>query len=221
MPEATIIIPVYNEEQGLPLVLGQVCGLPHDYEVIVVDDGSTDRTAQVARTFPVKLILHVENMGKGNALLTGFSNASCENIVWIDADGSYPVWPISLMVDALQDDYDGVVCSRVYGRKNIPRFNRIGNWLFSVLIRGIYGYEPQDPCTGLYAMKRTRLLEMGLTSKRFAIEPEISIKAGRMGLKLYGLPIEYMPRWGETKLNGVVVGFENLWTILKLLRWRP
>lgn len=221
MVKASIIIPAYNEETGLPLVLAKVCALPGDHEVIVVDDGSTDRTAEVTTQFPVKLIRHIENMGKGNALLTGFSNALNENVVWIDADNSYPVSMIPLVVDVLEDGYDGVVCSRAFGRENIPRFNRLGNWLFSVLIRGIYGFTPQDPCTGLYAMKRSHLERMRLTSKRFAIEPEISIKAGRLGLKLYEYPIEYRARVGKAKLNAIAVGFDDLWTIAKLVAWRP
>jgi len=220
MPDATIIIPAYNEEAGLPGVLRQISNLEGSYEVIVVDDGSTDRTVEVAMQYPVKIRQHDTNEGKGSALLTGFYAASYENIVWIDADGSYPVSVIPLMVDALNNEYDGVVCSRASGRQNIPAFNRIGNWLFSVLIRGIYGFTPQDPCTGLYAMKWSHLLRMGLTSKRFAIEPEISIKAGRMGLKLYEFPIEYQARVGETKLNSIVVGLDDLWTIVKLIGWK-
>jgi len=88
------------------------------------------------------------------------------------------------------------------------------------LIRGIYGFTPQDPCTGLYAMKWQHLLRMRLASQRFAIEPEISIKAGRMGLKLYEFPIEYRARVGETKLNSIVVGLDDLWTIVKLIGWK-
>jgi len=220
MPDATIIVPAYNEEKGLHGVLTDICSLPHDYEVIVVDDGSTDNTIGVASQYPVKIRQHKNNEGKGSALLTGFFAASSDNIVWIDADGSYPVYIIPIMVNALADGYDGVVCSRTYGRENIPRFNRIGNWLFSVLIRGIYGFTPQDPCTGLYAMKWQHLLKMRLRSKRFAIEPEVSIKAGRMKLRLLECKITYRPRFGETKLNSVAVGLDDLWTIAKLIGWK-
>lgn len=217
----TIIIPAYNEEAGLPSVLDDIKALGNDYEVIVVDDGSTDNTAQVAKGYGAKVWSHRTNQGKGSALLSGVALALHESIIWIDADGSYPVSMIPKVVSVLIDGCDGVVCSRLYGRENIPKFNRIGNSLFSVLIRMLYGFTARDPCTGLYAMKKRHLVRMGLRSKRFTIEPEISIKSGRMKLRLAELPIRYEPRIGDTKLNGITVGLADLFTIAKLIFWRP
>ena len=219
--QTTIIVPAYNEEQGIPIVLGGIFKILDDsYEVIVVDDGSIDRTSEVASQFPCRVIRQEVNRGNGEALKTGIKNATCENIIWIDADDTYPVELIPQIAEALKT-YDMVVCSRLYGRENIPRFNRIGNWLFRILIRGIYGFKPFDPCTGLYGVKKHYLEAMNLESKRFAIEPEISIKGSRMKLKMLELPIEYKARVGSAKLNAIKVGFEDLKTILKLIFWKP
>ena len=216
----TILIPAYNEEQGLPIVLEKISKLIDDsYEVIVVDDGSTDRTSEVASQFPCRLIRHEVNRGKGEGLKTGIKNATGENIIWIDADDTYPVELIPKMAEAL-NSYDMVVCSRLHGRENIPKFNRIGNWLFHTMIRYIYGFKPYDPCTGLYGAKKRHLDKMHLSSKRFAIEPEISIKASRMKLKMLEIPIEYKARVGGTKLSAIKVGFEDLWTILRFTFWK-
>jgi glycosyltransferase involved in cell wall biosynthesis len=218
--QTTIIVPAYNEETGLPIVLGKLSNfLDGSYEVIVVDDGSTDRTSEVASQFPCWVLRQEPNQGKGEALKTGIKHASGEKIIWTDADDTYPVELIPKMAEAL-NDYDMVVCSRKYGRGNIPRFNRIGNWLFRTMIRNIYGFKPYDPCTGLYGAKRRYLELMDLSSKRFAIEPEISIKGSRMKLKMLEIPIAYRARVGSAKLSAIRVGFEDLWTILKFTFWK-
>lgn len=91
-PEASIIIPAYNEAAALPIVLGKLLAvLDERFEVIVVDDGSADATAQVARAFPCRLISHERNRGKGRAVRTGIEAARGEKIIIIDADGTYPV----------------------------------------------------------------------------------------------------------------------------------
>ncbi|MBA7502776.1 Undecaprenyl-phosphate mannosyltransferase [subsurface metagenome] len=218
--QTTLIVPAYNEEDGLPIVMEKIFKVINgSYEVIVVDDGSTDRTSEVASQFSCRAIRHEVNRGKGEALKTGIKNAVSDNIIWTDADDTYPVELIPQMVEAL-DSYDVVVCSRKYGRGNIPRFNRLGNWLFRTLIRNIYGFKPYDPCTGLYGAKKCHLERMNLSSKRFAIEPEISIKGSRMKLRMLEIPIEYKARVGSAKLNAIKVGFEDLWTILKFIFWR-
>jgi histidinol-phosphate phosphatase family protein len=220
-PLVSVIVPAYNEERALPIVLAKIFGvIDRRYELIVVDDGSTDRTAEVASQFPCRVIRHEVNRGKGEALKSTIRQARGENIIWIDADDSYPVKLIPRMAEAL-DIYDMVVCSRKHGQENIPQLNRIGNFIFRNLIRKIYGFKPYDPCSGLYGAKKSHLEMMGLSSRRFAIEPEISIKGGRMKLKMLDIPIEYRPRLGETKLSSLRAGWEDMWTIFKLILWRP
>ena len=218
--DTTVIVPAYNEEAGLPITLSKLFQqLDDSYEVIVVDDGSTDRTPEVAEDYPCRYIRHDLNKGKGEALRTGIRHARGDNVIWIDADDTYPVETIPEMVEALKE-YEVVVGSRMSGNENIPALNRFGNWVFRTMIRTIYGFRAHDPCTGLYGAKRSRLEQMGLSAKRFAIEPEISIKSSRMGLRTMDIPLHYRPRIGETKLNAVRVGFEDLATILGLILWR-
>jgi glycosyltransferase involved in cell wall biosynthesis len=221
MIQTTIVIPAWNEEKGLPVVLKQILAVIDDsYEIIVVDDGSTDMTSEVASKFNCRIVKHEVNKGKGEALKTGVKHSTGENIIWTDADDSYPSELIPKVAEVLRS-YDIVVCSRRSGMGNIPLFNRFGNWIFRVMIKGIYGFKPYDPCSGLWGAKKSNLLMMHLSSERFSIEPEIAMKGSRMKLKMLDIPIEYRVRVGETKLNWMKVGFEDLWAIIRLIPWRP
>jgi len=221
--ETSVIIPTRNEERGLAATLGRLF-YRSDFrsEVIVVDGASTDNTTKVARQFPITRLIHQHpsELGKGRGLRTGFQEAQGKKIIWTDADDTYPIDMIPRIAKKL-DDYDVVVCSRKYGKEHMPKFNRFGNWLFKVLIQKLHGFKGNDPCTGLYGVRKEHLLRMNLTSTRFTIEPEISIKAGRMKLKTLDIPITYTPRVGASKLNPIKVGFEDVWTIIKLIGWRP
>src|SRR3990170_1945958 len=99
----TIIVPAYNEEEGLPVVLEALQALPADtFGIIVVDDGSTDRTAEVAGRFRCRLVSHSGNRGKGAAIRTGLAHARGEKTILIDADGTYPVEMIPAIARALE-----------------------------------------------------------------------------------------------------------------------
>jgi len=211
----SLIIPAYNEELGLPVVLNDVFQLiDESFEVIVVDDGSTDKTREAAGRFPCRVITHERNSGKGEAMRTGIREAKGENIIFIDADNTYPPEGIIEIAKAL-DNYDMALASRKMGQKNIPAFNRIGNAIFRNSIRYIYGFKGYDPLTGLYGLKKIYLECMKLESKGFGIESEICIKAARMGLRVKDIHIRYRDRLGEAKLNGLRDGYRIFLTILK------
>jgi glycosyltransferase involved in cell wall biosynthesis len=219
---ASVIIPAYNEEQGLPLVLENVLRVLGDgYEVIVVDDGSTDSTAEIAGGFDCRVIRHDANKGKGEALRSGIAAARAEHVIWIDADDTYPAETIPEMIDALRGGADMVCASRTEGRNRIPAFNRIGNAIFGWSIRTMYGYAGNDPCTGLCAIRREAVLRMDLTGKRFTIDSEIAMKAGRMNLRVIDFPIKYRARVGSTKLNGMKDGLQIMAGILRHALWKP
>jgi glycosyltransferase involved in cell wall biosynthesis len=217
----TIIVPAYNEEKGLPIVLTQLLKIVNDgYEILVIDDGSKDGTSEAAKKFPVTLIKHEINKGKGEALKTGLAHARGEKIILIDSDGSYPADFVPKIAESL-DSNDLVFCSRKYGMENIPRFNRLGNYVFRNMIKLVYGFKPYDPFSGLYGVKAKYLKMMNISSPRFSVEAEIAAKAGRMKLKMLDLPIKYQSRIGETKLNPLKDGLTILSAILSLFFWRP
>ena len=218
----TILIPAFNEEMGLPVVLEKILMLvDNSYEIIVVDDGSTDGTKQVASRYPVRVVSHRFNQGKGVAMMTGINHARGENVIFIDADDTYPAETILEIVSALEH-CDMAVASRVRGHQNIPAFNRIGNAIFRNSIRYIYGFRAYDPLTGLYGIKKRHIEKMHLVSRGFGIESEIAIKAGAMGLAVKDIPIVYRERIGEAKLNGLRDGYRIACTIASYLpRYNP
>jgi glycosyltransferase involved in cell wall biosynthesis len=218
---ATVIIPAYNEEKGLPVVLESLFkAVDGQCEVLVVDDGSRDGTSRVASGFRCGVIRHGRNRGKGEAMKTGVRHARGDSVIFIDADGTYPTEVIPHMVEELAFS-DVVYCSRAGGRDNIPRLNRLGNAFFQSVLKYIYGFAACDYSTGLYGIRKRHLQKMRIQSRGFSIEPEIAIKATRMKLKMHDIPIQYQPRIGKPKLCGFSAGFEHLKIIFRLLLWRP
>jgi hypothetical protein len=216
-PRTSVIIPAYNEEEGLAIVLGKLIPLIDEtYEVIVVDDGSTDGTHDVAAAFPCRVVPHASNRGKAQAMKTGIRAARGENLIFIDADDTYPVEVIPRMASELSKA-DMVVGSRRRGQEQIPVFNRVGNAIFRRAIRHLYGFKAYDPLTGFYGVKKTHLNKMRLDSDGFCMEAELAIKAARLGLRISDVPIEYRPRVGEAKLRGLQDGYQIFHTILRML----
>lgn len=204
-PQATLILPAYNEASALPTVLDDVSAtlqaMPAGaFEVLVVDDGSSDDTAAVAERYPCRLIRHDVNRGKGAAIRTGLGQARGGLIVIMDADATYPASAIPRIVDLLRE-YDLVRCNRQRDTANMPWLNRLGNRLFDWLLAFAHGLDGSDHLSGLYGLRREALLKMQLESEGFDIEAEIGIKARVRGLRATSFPIQYHSRLGEKKLN--------------------
>ena len=219
----SVIIPAHNEVEGLDCVLRKVLGVVDEsFQVIVVDDGSTDGTAAVAARSPCLLLLrHEKRLGKGRALRTGIDRARGRNVIWIDADDTYPAEGLQEINKALEGGCDLVHGVRSRGRENMPLLNRFGNALFARAIGLLYGGKMADPLSGLCGLRREHLESMDLTSAGFGIDCEVSVKAARMGLRLLDLPVEYRPRLGRAKLRGPTAGVAIGLEILRLLWWRP
>lgn len=210
----TVLLPAYNEAAALPTVLAELFAVLGDgYEVIVVDDGSTDGTAAAAQAFPCRVIRHSKNRGKGAAVRTGLAQARGENIVVMDADASYPASAIPRIVELLRT-HDLVRCNRRRDTASMPLVNRLGNRLFDWLLSFSHGLDGSDHLSGLYGLRREALLRLKLESEGFDIEAEIGIKAHVRGLRVTSFPIEYQPRLGEKKLQPWRDGFLILGRIL-------
>jgi hypothetical protein len=216
-PIATIIIPAYNEEDGLRSVLEKLDAvIDEGYEVIVVDDGSVDSTRSVAESFPYRVISHATNQGKGAAMRSGVRAARADRVIFIDADDTYPVEAIPLVADKLHWA-DLVLGARDRGRGHIPPLNRFGNWLIASLLNLLYGFKAADPLTGLYGLDKSTFERMHLRSPGFAVEAEIALKAARMGLTVDQLPIAYQERLGESKLRAMRDGYRICRMIIGML----
>ena len=220
--KATVVLPAYNEAAALPHVLDELHEeLGDAFEILVVDDGSTDDTALVAERGPCRLVRHRSNRGKGSAIRTGIAEASGEYVVVMDADATYPASAIERLVELLADN-DLVRGSRDSSGENMPLVNRIGNWFFNKLFAIAHGLESGDHLSGLYGLRRDAFRKLDLEARGFDIETEIGIKARARGLRVVEFPISYAPRVGEKKLSPWGDGLRILGRVIVLLLiYRP
>ena len=210
--EASIILPAFNEAEALPSVLRSLRQvIDHRYEIIVVDDGSDDGTAEIAAQYNCTVLRHPKNLGKGAAVRTGLRAAGGRFVVIMDADNTYPVGAIPEMV-ALSERFDFIRGTRLYeSATQMPLVNKIGNKLFDNILRMLHGLEGADHLTGLYGLHRNILLGMNLSANRFDLEVEIGIKAHALKLRSMAMPIIYSERIGAKKLSPLRDG----WCILR------
>jgi glycosyltransferase involved in cell wall biosynthesis len=220
-PRTSVLLPAYNEERGLATVLEKLQRLlDRSYEIVVVDDGSHDRTALVAERHGVRVIRHHVNRGKGAAMQSGLLHVRGDRVITVDADDTYPAEAIPEIAAAL-DTYELVLTTRRSGRFNISPVNRVGNAMFRRAISTVAGYPASDPLSGLYGLRRHLLDRLNLVSNGFGIEAEIVIKAGRLRARTLELPIVYRPRVGESKLHPVRDGLVIGRTIVSMARAKP
>lgn len=217
MIATTIILPAYNEEDALPSVLADIFAvIDSSYEVVVVDDGSSDGTLAIAREFPCVTLHHEHNRGKGAAVRTGVSAATGSKIIIVDADCTYPANDIPKL-SALLDDFEFVRGLRSSDRQSMPLINRLGNLVFNQLLSWAHGLDGMDALTGLYGLQKKSLDQLDLESDGFDLEVEIGIKAKARSLTMTSFVIEYQPRVGDKKLSPFFDGFTILARIISLL----
>ena len=217
----TVIIPCLNEEQGIGEVLGKMPEFVD--ELIVVDNASTDRTAEVAASFGAHVIRE-EVRGYGRAYKRGFSRASGDIIVTLDGDHSYPPDAISYLLEAfLHLEVDFLSASRfpVRDRRAMSFKHKFGNLVLSLAMSVLFLRWIRDSQSGMWVLRRRILDEMHLTSDGMAFSEEIKIEAIRhRQIRFEEISIQYSSRLGEIKLNPWRDGFHNLWFLVRKRLWR-
>jgi len=212
----TVIIPCLNEEQGIEKVLRRMP--PFVDQVIVVDNGSTDRTSDVARSLGAEVIRE-DVRGYGRAYKTGFSQATGDIIVTLDGDHSYPPDAISYLIEAfLHLEVDFLNASRfpVRDRRAMSFKHKFGNFVLSLATSLLYFRWVSDSQSGMWVFRRSILQDMKLESDGMAFSEEIKIEALRNSkIRFEEIPVQYSSRLGEIKLNPWRDGFYNLWFLLK------
>ncbi len=224
--EVKAIIPALNEEQGIGRVLQ---GLP-DWidEVIVVDNGSTDRTAQIAAECGARVI-HEPRRGYGQACHTGVQAAGRADILlFIDADYSdYPEEAGELVKPIAEEKFDLVIGSRARGawaRGALTLQQRFGNWLACRLIALFWGYRYTD-LGPFRAVRATALNALQMQDRGYGWTTEMQIRAAREGYRILEVPVSYRARIGQSKISGTLrgvvgAGSKILLTIFRYARQR-
>jgi glycosyltransferase involved in cell wall biosynthesis len=223
-PKISVVIPAYNEVGTIGVVIDRVLDCGYDAQVIVVDDASTDGTAEFLRRFEhprVKCFFHASNKGKGAALRLGFAAATNPYLFVQDADLEYDPRDYRAMMEPLLDGRaDMVYGSRFLGGPHRVLFfwHYLGNRFITLLSNAVSDLNLSDMETGMKAFVREKLMELKLSADRFTFEPEITAKAARARWRIYEVPISYS---GRTYEEGKKIGWRDAITAtLAILYYR-
>lgn len=224
----SVVIPAFNEEKGIKDIVQRVLAVKgalievgiDDLELIVVDDGSRDRTAEVTGQIPgVRLIRHPKNRGYGAALKTGFANARGELIGFLDADGTYPPEYFPQLCTQAMNGSELVIGSRMAGEESqMPLTRRIGNIFFAALLTLVGRQKVSDSASGMRVFKREILDRIYPLPDGLNLTPVMSTRAIHEGIIMTEVPIPYSERVGRSKLSVVRDGRiflqSIIWTVM-------
>ena len=214
--EVTVVIPCRNEAGSLPGVLAAV---PSGYLVLVVDNGSDDGTASVARDLGAAVVAEPVP-GYGAAVQRGVESATTPIVCVLDGDGSLDPGELPGLVALLRSGADLAVGRRVPGRDaGWPLHARAGNAVVAARLRQRFGLRVHD-IGAVRAARVSTLLDLGVEDRRSGYPLELLVRAGRAGLRVEELPVSYRPRTaGRSKVSGSVVGsVVATWDFLKVIR---
>jgi glycosyltransferase involved in cell wall biosynthesis len=215
----SFLIPAYNEAANIAEVLERVDALPFDKQVIVVDDGSTDGTAEIAGRHNGVMLLRQPNRGKGAAIRHAIEHIDGDIAVIQDADMEYDPAEVPALIEPIEQGHADVVYgSRLTGgrpQRAYMFWHLVGNKFLSLLTGVLYNTTLSDMETGYKAFRSEVLRSLDLRQSDFSIEPEITAKVCLRNLRVYELPISYYGRtYAEGKKITWVDGFRAVWVLV-------
>lgn len=213
----TLIIPCYNEEEGLKTLLPKVPQFID--EIIIVDNNSTDNTSEVAKSFGCTVISE-KTPGYGAAYKCGFSNVKKDIIVTMDGDDTYPIHEVKQNIEILLDrDDDFITCSRfpLINKSAMNFSNILGNKILTIVTKVLFGTSIKDSQSGMWVFKKDIFNYIFPQSDGMPLSQEIKILALKhKNIKFFETNIDYAPRIGDVKLDKWRDGFNNLIFLFKL-----
>ncbi|OYV82379.1 MAG: hypothetical protein B7Z73_17135 [Planctomycetia bacterium 21-64-5] len=231
--QVTVLLPAFNEEQAIERVLGEIVETLADeplcFEIVVVDDASTDRTAERAERFaaecwqcPVRVIRCLENRGAGAARRVGIRQARGEIVVMLDADGSYPADAIPALLRWFPA-YDQVNGARTSEQGTLPWLRKPTKWFIRQLASYLTGHKIPDLNTGLKAFKREAMLPwLWVVPDGFSCVTTMTLAFLTNGYAVKYVPTAYRPRIGHSKFHPIKDTLAYLSTVLRIvLYFRP
>jgi len=203
------VVPAFNEESSIIGTLQRLnktlseTGIPH--EIVLVNDGSRDKTKELAAQFPeVRVINHPINIGYGNALKSGIKSARYEWIGIVDADGSYPIEDIPQLITEMQNGFDMVIGSRINTGQMDKPVKKIFRWIYKTILKLVVKGSIEDANSGFRIFKRdmaTSLLPF--LCGTFSFTTSLTILAMGNDFFVKHIPIQYHPREGKSKVNHI------------------
>ncbi len=218
----SVVVPMHNEEHTVGNVICRLKnvleGAGFRYEVLAVDDFSTDDSIEAARTMGVRILKLKQHLGKGYALRAGFAKAKGNIVATIDSDGSHlPEELPLLLLPIMQGRADLVIGSRFMnnGEGTTRKINKLGNRLFNRLIQFLTGRKISDSQSGYRVMTHEVLKSMWLKSGEYEIESEMLVKSAKRQFRITEIPISYeMRTYGRSGVDPLFDGIKILTSIL-------
>ena len=217
----SVVIPAHNEEKAIGAVLDELIEVleGQTYEIIVVDDGSTDNTAKIVQEKQVKLIQHPQNMGYGAAIKTGIKNATNDLILIIDGDGSYPVKAIPELLKEV-DQYNMVVGARTGKEVKIQLYRRPAKRFLSVLANYLSETKIPDLNSGMRIFRRKDVEKiLNILPNKFSFTTTMTLTYHTTGLLVKYVPINYYKRAGKSKIRPFKDGFNFIMLIFRTITY--
>src|SRR6266404_995316 len=221
----SVVVPVYNEETSIALVLQRVLAIPYLLEVIVVDDCSTDGTAEAARNLAernaqVRLICHSENLGKTEALKSGIALTQGEIVIVQDADLEYDPEEIAGVIRPILEGHADVVFGSRFLVRRAARvlyfYHFLANKFLTFISNMLTNLNMTDIETGYKAFRGDIIRNMVIVSRGFGFEVEATAKVAKLGCAVYEVPISYYGRtYEEGKKIGTIDGVVAIWFVLR------
>lgn len=218
----SVIVPVYNEEDTIQIILGKLLNIKTIFEIIVVDDGSTDKTLTKLKQLKHKKIrvFQKPNGGKGSAVRYGLNKVRSDYVLIQDADLEYHPDDIQYLIEGVEKrNVEVVYGSRFLGpHSNLFFWHLVGNRLLNFLVNILYDTTLSDMET-CYKLLPTKLFrELHLESNGFDIEPEITCKILRRGIRIYEVPISYVGR--DFSQGKKITWMDGLSAVYIIFKWR-
>ena len=221
----SIVIPAFNEEQGVAQVIGELQNVLGRHginaEILVIDDGSSDQTAQAAARAGARVFRHRSNRGYGAALKSGIAAASNNSIVITDADGTYPCQYIPEMLERLESA-DMVVGARIGSNVKIPAIRRPAKWVLNQLANYLSKTNIPDLNSGLRAFRRDVVMQyFGMLPDQFSWTTTITLAMHCDKYAVSYLPIDYRARKGKSKIVPWDAGSFAVFILRTAMLFRP
>jgi glycosyltransferase involved in cell wall biosynthesis len=225
-PELSIVIPTYNEEEAITTILEDLCGedVLNEAEIIVIDDGSTDRTYEIVQRFPrVRLIKHHINKGYGASISTGIKASNGRYVVWCDSDGQHRAEDVSRVVHTLIiEDLDYCIGARDKTSYQTTD-RRMGRYALKMTVNVAAGQPVKDFNSGLRGFKRDVIRRyLHLLPKRFGASTTSTLIMIERGYSGKEIPIHVQARLGKSTVNPILDGARTLLLVLRIfLLFKP